>query len=335
MRACAAAIVVLLSLAGAGCGGSSTRPDPPGPFMDCPTEVQVDSPDGTDKPVTYSLPSAFGGKSPIAVSCSPESGSTFPVGTHNITCTATDAAGRETTCTFVASVKGPPRLTHTKFLAFGDSLTWGVTSTPVTLTLLELFRRTAIEPPPPTSYPSQLEGLLRARYRLQAPVVYNEGMGGEKVDGVPTRAPSGLVRLPSALASRADAEVLLIMEGTNDLLNGEAGATRAIEGLRQMVLMGQGANKRVFLATIPPQRAGGARNRDRVASIIPGFNDQIRALAASLGVPLVDVHAALRENMSLIGVDDLHPTPRGYVVIAQTFADAIGSQLEVRPPFVR
>jgi hypothetical protein len=40
-------------------------------------------------------------------------------------------------------------------------------------------------------------------------------------------------------------------------------------------------NIRVCLATIPPQRAGGARARDLVAGLIPGFNDKLRVLAVS------------------------------------------------------
>jgi hypothetical protein len=36
--------------------------------------------------------------------CSPASGSTFPVGTTTVTCTATDASGNTATCSFTVSV---------------------------------------------------------------------------------------------------------------------------------------------------------------------------------------------------------------------------------------
>jgi lysophospholipase L1-like esterase len=86
----------------------------------------------------------------------------------------------------------------------------------------------------------------------------------------------------------------------------------------------------VFLATIPPQRAGGARHRDRVAAMIPGFNESIRQIASREAVTLVDVYNALKDRLDLIGVDDLHPTPQGYDVIASTYFDTIRTTLEER-----
>jgi len=91
-------------------------------------------------------------------------------------------------------------------------------------------------------------------------------------------------------------------------------------------------NVRVCLATIPPQRAGGARSRDVVAGLIPGFNDEVRALATSHGAVLVDVYAGMKDNLSLIGADDLHPTARGYEVMASIYLDAIAKAFEARLP---
>jgi lysophospholipase L1-like esterase len=65
--------------------------------------------------------------------------------------------------------------------------------------------------------------------------------------------------------------------------------------------------------------------------MIPGFNDSIRQIAARQGVPLVDVYRALENRMDLIGVDDLHPTPQGYDLIAMTFFDVIRATLEENP----
>jgi lysophospholipase L1-like esterase len=288
----------------------------------------MESFEGNPIPVTFALPGASGGTPPLSVACSPGSGTSLPVGEHTVTCTVTDAASKTASCTFKITVTTPPRLTLTHFTAFGDSLTYGVVSP--ALTTLEdklVLQRALLAPPPSEAYPNQLEQLLRGRYRLQAAEVYNEGIPGEQVD------PGGLARMPSAIRAHPT-EVLLLMEGTNDLSGLESGAARAIDGLGRMVRDAKGRGVTVLLATIPPQRAGGSHvpPRDAVAKRIPGFNDQIRALAASEHVPVVDVYDAMKDKLYLIGVDDLHPTPQGYVVMAQTFFDAIRQQLEVKPP---
>lgn len=316
-------LTVWLALTAAACGGP-TAPRPPGPFAECPPNVRVESADGAPVTVAFPQPVASGGTQPLNVSCTPSSGTVLPVGAHPTTCTVTDAAGQTASCTFTITVK-EPRLTLTNFMAFGDSLTWGVFRDPVST-----LRRYAIlpdVPPPAEAYPNKLEQLLRARYRAQTPTVMNFGYGGEVVDDGGSGAVSvGVVRLPLAIDARPGTQVLLLMEGTNDLLGFEAGADRAIEGLRRMVAHARQRGLRVFLATIPPQRPGG--RRDRVARIIPGFNDRIRALAASEGVILVDVYDVLKDRLNLISVDDLHPTAEGYVVIAQKFFDTIRAQLD-------
>lgn len=63
--------------------------------------------------VAYYQPSATGQVGPII--CTPPSGSTFPLGTNTVTCTATNACGAVSSCTFLVIVKsylsGPPQLT--------------------------------------------------------------------------------------------------------------------------------------------------------------------------------------------------------------------------------
>ena len=327
-RSYGAGVALVAALLAVACGGKTpTQPPPPpeGPFTSCPTDITVESFEGNPIPVTYGLPGASGGTPPLNVACTPESGKTFAVGEHTVTCTVTDGASKTASCTFKIIVTTPPRLTLTQFTAFGDSLTWGVTSTPVPTTLQALRLLTLTEPPPPEAYPNQLEQMLRARYKLQSSYVYNEGVGGERVD------PGGLARMPSALRAHPT-EAMLLMEGTNDLLDFEPGAAKAIDGLDRMVVDALGRGYKVMLATIPPQRAGGARTRDAVAKRIPGFNDQIRGIAANRHVPLVDVYDALKDKLYLIGVDDLHPTTQGYQVMAQTFLDAIRKEYEVKPP---
>jgi lysophospholipase L1-like esterase len=240
------------------------------------------------------------------------SGAPFPVGATTVTCTAQDAATNRSECSFGVSVT-QPRLVATRFLAFGDSLTWGVTSPSATMLLLGGG---------PDSYPSELQSLLVARYQSQIPEVLNDGIGGETTVG-------GLPRLPASLDQHRPG-TLLLMEGTNDLLDGTAGANNALVRLEEMVRLSKARGVRVFLATVPPQRAGGVRNRDRVAAMIPGFNESIRQIAVREAVTLVDVYNALKDRLDLIGVDDLHPTAQGYDVIASTYFEAIRTTLEER-----
>ena len=96
-----------------------------------------------------------------------------------------------------------------------------------------------------------------------------------------------------------------------------------------MVQDAKGLNVTVALATAPPQRAGGARHRDAVAQLIPSFNDRIRAVGDQRRRA---AHRRLRRDerrYSLIGVDDLHPTIRGYDTMAGIFFEAIKRSLEV------
>ena len=63
--------------------------------------------------VAYYQPSASGQVGPVI--CTPPSGSTFPLGTNIVICTATNACGAVSTCSFLVIVKsslsGPPNLT--------------------------------------------------------------------------------------------------------------------------------------------------------------------------------------------------------------------------------
>jgi len=216
-------------------------------------------------------------------------------------CTVTDALAQPFPCSFTVRVLGPPRVADTRFLAFGDSLTFGSAT---------------------DSYPTRLRAKLAQRYPTQSILVVNDGFAGENA------SPGGRLRLPSALDAFRP-EVLLLMEGTNDLLGGSAGASAALDALTTMVRTARGRGAVVLLATIPPQRPGGIR--DAVARIIPGFNSEVVALAQREGVTLVDVYAAMAGDLSLIGPDDLHPTSQGFEVIAQTWFTAIQKQLELPP----
>ena len=297
------------------CGeGSPNGPSPqPTLGITCPSNRSVQSPDGNATDVSYDAPQTTGGTAPITTTCSPTSGSQFVVGSTTVSCEARDAGSRQASCSFTVQVQSPPRLTTARFLAFGDSLTYGVVSASVT-TLVTI----------PESYPFLLQNRLVMQYPQQTPVVLNEGNPGELASG------DGVRRFRSVLLAHRP-EVVLLMEGTNDLLPGLAGPDAALSALRAMIQEAKGQNIRIALATIPPQRAGGLRRRDIVAAFIPVFNDRIRALAAAEGIPVVDVYGGMKDDLSLIGIDDLHPTLRGYDVMAGIYFDAIRTNFENRP----
>jgi sugar lactone lactonase YvrE len=74
-----------------------------------PADITVDAAGASGAVVTFSSPTATDDvDGALAVSCSPASGSTFPIGTTAVTCTATDAAGNTSTATFNVTVVVPP-----------------------------------------------------------------------------------------------------------------------------------------------------------------------------------------------------------------------------------
>jgi lysophospholipase L1-like esterase len=284
----------------------------------CPQPVTAQSADGNPVTVTYGAPTASGGVAPVTVTCTVPSGTPFNPGVTNVTCAATDNRGVSSVCSFSVSVQAPPRLVGTRFMAFGDSITWG-TPPPPFPTLYPI-------PPEPTAYPRQLEIRLAARYRLQTPSVVNEGWPGEQAADV------GVPRFATALQQH-NPDIVLLMEGTNDLLT--RNVDRTMDALGSMVRMAKAQNRRVAIATVPPQRVNGFRVPPRdpaVIALIPVLNDRIRALAVAENIVLADVFQAMQGDLSLIGADDLHPTARGYEVIADTFLDAIRRNFEVVVP---
>ena len=332
IRGCGrAALFAVLSLPGplmlAACSDTPAQPTPPvetpppvaAPALTCPVSVSVTSPSGDAFPVPYPPATVTGGTPPTTVTCAPPSGSTFPIGATAVTCTATDQAGRTATCGFSVAVTGPPRLTRTRFLAFGDSITWGEDGRISSTALVVPVLRPRVQFPIVDTYPGALTALLSARYTAQSPQVRNAGLTGEAVTD-PTTFP----RYVSYTSSRAY-DVVLLMEGANDLAR--HAFSEIIAGLTQMIGDAQSRQMQVLLATIPPENPA---QWSQAASVGP-FNDRVRDLAASKGVPLVDVYQAFNGQLSLLGSDGLHPTAAGYHLIAETFFAAIRQNLEAAP----
>jgi predicted extracellular nuclease len=90
----------------ASCMFTVTINDTQPPVITCPAnQTRVTTqPGGTTAVVNYPAPTVSDNCPGATVVCSPASGSTFPVGTTTVSCTATDTSGNTATCSFTVSV---------------------------------------------------------------------------------------------------------------------------------------------------------------------------------------------------------------------------------------
>ena len=196
-------------------------------------------------------------------------------------------------------------------MAFGDSVTFGVVSDPVTSGLRPLAL--------PDAYPAKLERMLVLRYPMQSCLIVNESQNGET-------AVQGVSRLAGLLRTNPP-EALILLEGYNDLLlGGNAAITPATNALRTMVRDARNLGVQVLLAGLTPFRPGTQRGAN--AAFVPPFNDQVRMIAQAEGATYVDTYTTF--DLQLIGVDGLHPTAAGYTRLAEIFAAQITATFERR-----
>ncbi len=327
---------VLVTALGTACSGSTatsptpTPPPPPPPpppvaaepTLACPNPVSASTTATTGIAVSYDTPTAEGGQSPVTVTCTPKSGTMFGIGQASVECTAEDSLARTASCSFPVTVTRIPSISKTRLLAFGDSITYGEVSFPVSSSggLGTSFKLVQV---PSAAYPTVLGKQLVARYSSQEDSisVANYGLGGEK-------AVNARDRFFAAL-NTVRPDVVLLMEGSNDIALGEDGA--ASSAAREIGIMVGEARRRgmfVFLATIAPGRPGGSKTISPI--LLTDYNNRMRSVAGSTGATLVDINAALATDVTrYIGVDGLHPNEAGYAKIAETFYNAIRSQFEL------
>jgi len=84
----------------------STRDDTLPPTFAPPANITVPATTSSGAFVVYTPPTATDPTPPVTISCTPVSGSTFPIGTTTVTCTAKDGAGNTGTGTFTITVTG-------------------------------------------------------------------------------------------------------------------------------------------------------------------------------------------------------------------------------------
>ena len=202
-----------------------------------------------------------------------------------------------------------PQLAKLKFLAFGDSMTYGV----VYLTAAQLTLDAGL----PVSYPYKLQAMLSARYTGQQPIVLNAGLPGE-------RASSAYVRLRTVM-KEVKPDVVLLLEGANDLNQlGEAGLGPTNTAMKELVRAVKGEGAVPLLLTQPPQRPG--MPKTPAADLISDYNRDLRRLAEAEGVTVIDIDRQF--DVALQGPDGLHPSEAGYARIAEIVFSTIKALFE-------
>jgi lysophospholipase L1-like esterase len=217
----------------------------------------------------------------------------------------------------------------THFVAFGDSITAGVTSS--------FDGSFLFDPGPTNSYPYQLAGLLEANFTAQNFDVDNYGQPGEWA----AQALSSNRFVQMLAAQRPQG--LLLLEGINDL-NNDRPVSEVVGSLQQMVELARLYNATVLLGTMfqtcQSTNPGTGQVRTNSAGQIVAFNNALTAMAAGRqNVYVVDVYGAFGNNcgpdggVNLLGADGLHPTTTGYAVMATAFGFAIRDRFPVRGSF--
>ena len=346
-----ALVLVVLSV---GCGGdtSPTAPTPPpgtptAALMSCPPSVERQSVDALPVTIPWDLPTVAGVRVDKG-SCSPVSGTAFPIGTSTVTCIA-DQPMLASSCSFSIIITPPdPALRFTRFMAFGDSITEGFVGDSflapgVTAREIPALLRAAGGRPIPgisravqplSSYPAQLHNLLTPAYATQTLSVANEGLSGE-------RAAQGVSRLTASLLA-GQPEVLMLFEGFNDIdlafVNRPPGDESPIDvapiaaDVRTMVVNAQERGVEVLLATLTPTTSAREESDPGSHAAIAALNTEIRAMASALGLGgVIDLHAALDGVPGTIGADGFHPTISGYRRIAEIFFAEIVSRYDITP----
>jgi lysophospholipase L1-like esterase len=326
----AAALAVLMG----GCG-SPNEPGqtPPGPTISCPANITMRGVPGGIQAVTYPAPSVTGGASPVTMTCTPTSGASFGMGTTAVSCTAVDAASRQSQCSFSVTLT-PLLLSVTKFVAFGDSLTEGEDGRRLTLGLGFID--------PTKTYPAYLEGMLNTEYPGQSITVPNRGKSGDRVE-------DGIEKLPGVLAGEHPGALLLLMGYNNLLFPCAPGLSNSSEcaqqitnvgfGIRELIRIGKRPEygvRYIFVSTLTPpgQFLGGPSDRRIANDAIVRANTAITNMVRSEGATLVDTYPRfLGHEAEYIDQDGLHLRPAGYQALADSFFSVIRTTVTSTPGF--
>ena len=210
-----------------------------------------------------------------------------------------------------------PRISRTKFLAFGDSFTAGEVTSPIAVVPSANHKLILV---PVASYPSQLQIQLRAAYVEQQSsiTVINSGEPGERIL-------DGTLRFDGAFEAHRP-EVVLLMEGANGLPS--VGPDISSELMRAMAQTAKNGRAVVFVGSMIPQVAGRPRATTPTFELL-NYNSKLQIMCTQDGLVFVDLYnAMLPDAAALFGSDGLHPNETGYRRIAELFFAAIKRELE-------
>lgn len=189
-----------------------------------------------------------------------------------------------------SEIESPQYLdTTTVIVAIGDSITYGQDSTM-------------------GGYPAMLQAQLL--YDGYDAVVINAGIPGERAHATEDRF----------LETIAGADIVLIMIGTNDIVNPMACAEpfncRTIEHIEALLDYALISQVVPVISTVPPANPDSLYSWAN--SYIQGLNAQIYAVAVERQVYLVDnYNAVMTYGGSYLFSDSLHFTDQGYEILAQ------------------
>ncbi len=213
----------------------------------------------------------------------------------------------------LALLAGAPRpAAGVKVLAFGDSITYGIGDEEG------------------LGYPKRLKKMLG-----KGSSVFNQGEPAEDTG-------LGLTRLRSVLGE--DGDVVLLMEGTNDvtlIAEGSLSVETTLANIDAMISRVRDADKEPVLSSIIP-RAPEAR-RDRTNEITSFLAGDLRELAIERNVRFADIYDIFDPVLVPTFFDEYyhqnpddpigHPNGAGYDRIASVFADLL-NEVDSAPPVV-
>ena len=188
-----------------------------------------------------------------------------------------------------------------KFIAFGDSITYGFSN----------------GPKPENGYVPRLEILLESLFAN--PIVLNRGMPSETTWDAVSRV-TGVITNDLSL-------YFLLMEGTNDVSTLEYSMETTAFNLTQIINTCLKYGVYPLLSTIIPRIAHRDTQPERQRTIT--LNNKIKQIALSLKLMDVDMYTAFNTYpVELGGVDSLssdglHPNNKGYQFMAQQFYDLV------------
>jgi lysophospholipase L1-like esterase len=228
-------------------------------------------------------------------------------------------------------------------MAFGDSLTEG-----------EWWPgHTVVQTMDPTkSYPTFVLQSLQARYPTQQFDMRNRGRGGSRAQcndsGTDCRPDDIALRFSQALEEEPPPQVLLLLQGINDLVDNpdEDGVARIRTALKNDIAKARARGAWVFLSTLAPTRHATIEDcppdpdcKDKSwftdnPQLLTQANAAIRSLAQTEpGVTLVDGFNIITANVNkYVGADGVHLSIEGYQALAAGFFDAIKAKYEVAAP---